>query len=219
MGWFLAVVMIILTITLIMILRVTVTVQYTYQGGRHELKVNTSILFGLINIEIPVPDLMVKTNPPTVSVKGKNDEEIIPPEEWLDKIKNLKDLKDKIIQTHEIFRGFLKGVTIRKFEWRTAAGTGDAAMTGMITGTIWALKGSMMKLIAEHIKLKGEPIIDVAPYFQFRIAATSLTCMFSFRAGKAIAAGIRLYKYLKLEDRQQGSNGMPALSSEEGQSY
>lgn len=218
MGWLLALLATGLIIILLLFLKVTLTVQYIYQGSRHELTIRIACLFGLIDMEIPVPVFM---NQPSDSPKGEPSrlrEGALRTEDWPEKLHNLKDAAELFIRTQGIVNKFLHSATVKRFEWRTAAGTGDAAMTGMIAGSIWGIKAAIIKLLASHTKFKAEPLIEVIPYFQFRVAATSLTCMITFRAGKAIAAGISFYKYVKIDNRHVSHN-LPALQGEEGRSY
>jgi len=221
MGWLLALLLIGLIIVFLLFIKVTLTLQYTYQGSRHEMKIHISYLFGLIEMEIPVPEFISNANQSSGPMKGKQTtlwEEAMRTEDWPEKLINIKNAARIFLRTQGILNKFFLSTTVRRFEWRTAAGTGDAAMTGMIAGSIWGIKAGIIKLLAEHTKFKAQPIIEVIPYFQFRVAATSLTCMITFRAGKAIAAGIRFYRNVKT-DKRQVSYKLPALQGEEGRSY
>ncbi|CEG28210.1 DUF2953 domain-containing protein [Bacillus sp. B-jedd] len=222
MGWLLVALLLIgLFIVLLLFIKVTLTVQYTYQGSRHELNIRIAFLFGLIDMEIPVPEFINKANNPSDPTEGKPSplwKEAIRTEDWPEKLNNLKEAADIFLRTQGVLNKFLLSTTIKRFEWRTAAGTGDAAMTGMVAGSIWGIKAGIIKLLEEHTKFKAHPIVEVIPYFQFRVAATSLRCMITFRAGKAIAAGIRFYRNVKI-DRRHGTHNLPALQGEEGRSY
>ena len=86
---------------------------------------------------------------------------------------------------------------MKRFEWHTIIGLGDAAHTGMITGAIWAIKGGIIGLISHYIKLKEMPKITVTPHFQAAVIQTEFTCIFQFRIGYAILAGLKLIKFWK----------------------
>ena len=97
-----------------------------------------------------------------------------------------------------LLRNFLKKVRVTKLEWYTAVGTGDAALTGMLTGAIWTVKGSIIGLISHYfLHSKSVPVMSVQPYFQMKVAQTTFKCMLQFRIGHAIVAGIKIIKFWK----------------------
>ena len=76
-------------------------------------------------------------------------------------------------------------------------GAGDAAVTGSFTGILWALKGNVIGLVSNYFKLKQQPQIIVEPKFDQLMLNTSFSCIFSFRIGHAILAGIRFVRHFK----------------------
>ena len=55
---------------------------------------------------------------------------------------------------HVIVRKFFKKVSVKRFEWHSMIGVGDAAHTGMATGALWAIKGSIVGLIKSLFKIE-----------------------------------------------------------------
>ena len=47
----------------------------------------------------------------------------------------------------EFFAHFLKKVNVTELEWHSTMGVGDAALTGMLTGALWTIKGSIIGMI------------------------------------------------------------------------
>jgi hypothetical protein len=88
-------------------------------------------------------------------------------------------------------------VYIEEFEWYTTIGTGDAGSTGIFSGLLWTIKGSLVGLVGQLMNLNQPPKIEVHPSFQMPIVRTNLQCMFSFRMGKAMLAAYQIVKNWK----------------------
>ncbi|OCA91388.1 hypothetical protein A8F94_05900 [Bacillus sp. FJAT-27225] len=213
---------IVLLIALIWVTRITVHTEYKNYSGNNELQIQFRAWFGLIRYAITIPVLNVESNPPGLEAegsKGINGEEDtggrLSAEELVSMLEEIKEILDRIIGVQPIIKDFLAHVTVRKFEWKTAFGTGDAAITGVLAGAIWAIKGSVAGLASEYMKLKVKPDFMVTPYFQFKTAGTMLTCMFTFRAGKAISAGIKLFAHWKGKKTELLSKSLNVVPNEE----
>ncbi len=98
---------------------------------------------------------------------------------------------------HGIVKTFLKKISVKQFEWHTLIGIGDAAHTGVISGAIWAIKGSIIGMLSHYLNFKEMPHIMVTPHFQAVVSQTKIKCIFQFRIGHAILAGLKLIKFWK----------------------
>ena len=78
------------------------------------------------------------------------------PEDLLNGFKDMEKLLKHVVSFHRIVRHFLKKVNVTQVEWHTIIGTGDAALTGMLTGAVWAVKGSIIGMISHYFKLQSE---------------------------------------------------------------
>ncbi|MFL6557812.1 MAG: DUF2953 domain-containing protein, partial [Bacillus sp. (in: firmicutes)] len=112
-------------------------------------------------------------------------------------LSNGKKILHHVIGLHLIVKSFFRKVSIKKLDWDTLIGAGDAAHTGMITGAIWALKGSIIGIISHYLRLREVPKVTVTPHFQAAVIQTRLTCIIQFRIGHAILAGLKLIKFWK----------------------
>jgi hypothetical protein len=112
-------------------------------------------------------------------------------------LKNTKEFIQRVFQLNIIVRKFFEKVSVKQFEWHTMIGVGDAAQTGIIAGAIWTLKGSIVGLLSHYLKLKQIPNLSVTPQFQLALIQTRLSCIFQFRIGHAILAGLKLIKFWK----------------------
>jgi hypothetical protein len=119
----------------------------------------------------------------------------ITPELILEDLRWLRDFLNHVVGLHKIVRSFLKKVRVNRITWHSDIGVGDAAYTAQLVGAIWALKGSIIGLIANSMRMKFMPKLSIDPHFQTVVSHTYLSCMFSFRIGQAIVAGLMLLKH------------------------
>ncbi len=98
---------------------------------------------------------------------------------------------------HPILRALLRKMRCDRFEWDTAFGVGDAAVTGTLTGLAYSLKSYVISFFSAYIPLEESPRISVEPLWNDTSIRTHLTCIVHFRVGHAIVAGVRILKKLR----------------------
>jgi Protein of unknown function (DUF2953) len=194
---------------LIIFTKLTILVNYYHHNDNDDLKVEFKVWFGIIKYKLNVPLIKIDDNSPSVVVKSHSHMGEAAPEnpdhtvnqitrnDVTSSFQKTKDLLERVIHLHVIVRKFFKRITIKNFEWQTLMGVGDAAHTGMMTGAIWAIKGSIVSILSHYFRLKEMPHLSVTPHFQAAVIQTRLTCMFQFRIGYAILAGLKLIKFWK----------------------
>jgi hypothetical protein len=201
---------------LIIFSKLTILVKYYHFNDNDEMKVEFKLWFGLIKYKIDVPLIKVDDDSPTIVVKSSRKMKNSEPKSSVDQIdkddvatnlSNSKDLVKNVFGMRIIVFKFLKKVTIKKFEWHTLVGLGDAAHTGVITGGLWAVKGSIIGLLSHYLRMKDMPELSITPHFQAAVIQTQFTGIFQFRIGHAILAGLKLIKFWK--------GGKPHLKSKE----
>lgn len=199
----LIVVLIIITFLCILIIfsKLTIYLNYYHHKDNDNLKIEFRLWFGLIRYHKNIPLIKVDNDSPSIVVKGEgeseNDENVsrITPQKVINRIKNIHKIIDHVFQLNIIVKKFLKRISIKKFEWNSVIGVGDAVHTGMATGAIWTIKGSVVSLLSHYLRMKVMPNLMVQPNFQQMITSTELSCMFQFRIGYAILAGLKLVKW------------------------
>jgi len=212
MIWLLIVLFVFLFLFILIIFtKLTILLNYFHHNDNDDLKIELRIWFGLIKYKINVPLIKIDDNSPSVVVKSNSQmgnstakkkeseqkETQIGQDEVLTSWKNTRELLYRVINLHVIVRKFLKKVTLKEVQWHSMIGVGDAAHTGTITGALWAIKGGIIGMISHYLKLKEMPNLTVTPHFQLAIIQTRLSCIFQFRIGYAILAGLKLIKFWK----------------------
>ncbi|MFB1050830.1 DUF2953 domain-containing protein [Paraliobacillus sp. JSM ZJ581] len=81
---------------------------------------------------------------------------------------------------------YFKKISIEIEEWETTIGMKGAATTGMLTGILWTIKGSVLGLLDHLFYLKNAPIVHVYSDFEEPVFQSTCSCIFSLRLGQAI---------------------------------
>ncbi|MDQ0975541.1 hypothetical protein QFZ31_005419 [Neobacillus niacini] len=210
MNWLVIVlILILLFILLIIFSKLTIRLNYFHHNDNDELKIQFRIWFGLIRYTINVPFVKIDENSPSIVMKGNtkmgdSSEKQSPTKEAqitkdgiISKFTNAKEIFQHVVNVNIIVKKFMKKIVIKHFEWHSLVGVGDAAHTAIITGALWTLKGSIMGMLSHFLRLKEMPVLSITPHFQLAIIQTHITCIFQFRIGYAILAGLKLIKFWK----------------------
>ncbi|WP_273122824.1 DUF2953 domain-containing protein [Bacillus weihaiensis] len=192
-----------------MITKVTITLDLYHVDDQDHINIHLRAWNGLIKYTITLPFLKVDDEANIIvkqehqigeensKNKVKDKKNKITPEEEVKALKDMNELLEHVVGLHKIVRRFLKKIKIKKFEWHSQIGIGDAAHTGLITGVAWTIKGATLGLVSDYMKLQTTPTITITPEFNQICSRTKLQCIFQFRIGQAILAGIQFIKYWK----------------------
>jgi hypothetical protein len=205
---------------LIIFTKLTIFVNYFHHNDNDNLTIEFRIWFGLIKYKKNLPLIKIDDNSPSLVAKSnsqtgnssneekKSEHNVhqIGKDDLMKTLKNTKEFIQRVFQLNIIVRKFFEKVSVKQFEWHTMIGVGDAAQTGIIAGAIWTLKGSIVGLLSHYLKLKQMPNLSVTPQFQLALIQTRLSCIFQFRIGHAILAGLKLIKFWKGERQHIKTN-------------
>lgn len=209
MKWLFLILLVgLLLLLVILFTKLTIIVKYFHHHDDDDLKIELRAWFGLIKYKVNIPLIKVDDDSPSIVFKGKTEmgsqksessQKVgkVTPQKLLTSIKNFKEILEHVIQFHTVVRKFFRKISIKQFHWSSSIGLGDAALTGVFTGAFWSIKGSMIGLLSHYFRLKTPPELAVIPYFQQMILHTEITCIFQFRIGYAIGAGMKLVKFWK----------------------
>ncbi|WP_227936591.1 DUF2953 domain-containing protein [Alkalihalobacillus deserti] len=204
MVWTIVIVGLILLFIVIAITKVKINCQYRHNQDDDLLEVIVTIwkikvyTFSapIIKIDSDSATILVEEEQEIAGVQSKKKLPITP-ELILGKLRWLRDFIDHVIGLHKIVRRFLKKVSVNKFTWHTDIGVGDAAYTAQLAGAVWTLKGSIIGMIGNTMRIKLMPKLSITPQFQAVVSHTYFSCIFSFRIGHAIVAGLMLLRHWK----------------------
>jgi hypothetical protein len=195
---------------LIIFTKLTVTLDLNHIGDNDQFNIKFRAWFGLLRYTINIPLVKIDKDEPKLIVKQeqkmgsekednkvKETEDKVTPEDALNGLSDIKEIAQHIVGLHTIIRKFLRKIRIKKLEWHSQFGIGDAAHTGLLTGAAWTIKGGVIGLLSRYMKLQTTPVVTITPEFNQFCSRTKLQCIFQFRIGQAILAGIQFIKYWK----------------------
>jgi hypothetical protein len=197
----------ILLIFIILVSKIKVFLHLLHTGDDDYIKIEFR-LWGVIRYKIEIPFLKLDEESPSLVTKTKvktgkeektkkEDKTKVSSKDMLNTFEDTEKILRHVVSLHHLIRNFLKRVVVKKFEWHSIIGLGDAAATGMISGAVWAVKGSILAIISHYFKLVVIPQMTIQPHFQAFVSHTSFKCIFQFRIGHAMLAGIKLVKFWK----------------------
>lgn len=221
-----AIISFIFLLVIILITRLTIIFDLYHGNDNDHIKLEFRIWFGIIKYKKEIPLIKVDDNSPTLVYKektktGKNENTTqddvyqFTSSELQNSMYDTEKILKHVVKLHRIVRNFLRKVSVKQLEWQTAIGVGDAAFTGMATGGIWAIKGSIIGIISHYMKLKEGPKVNVVPFFKHTISQTRFKCIFQFRIGQAMLAGVKMIKYWKGGRPQFKSKRLSSLSRQQ----
>ncbi|TCP32056.1 DUF2953 family protein [Scopulibacillus darangshiensis] len=177
-----------------------------FSVNNSELEIKVKLWF-ITLLKLRVPEMDFNMIPFKASMEAElpiSDEEIKIEQndfgKWFHQLEDSFNLIRNFLKEKE---SFLKVFKLKRLSWVTTVGGGEAHITAVLSGMIWAVKSNILRMISQWFVLKEQPKLHVNPLFQASYAETRVSCMISFRMGQAIIAGYRFAKYWKR--RQQTS--------------
>ncbi|MFD1739330.1 DUF2953 domain-containing protein [Bacillus salitolerans] len=192
--------------TLLFLSKLHIKIDYFHTQDNDNMSIMVRLWFIRYTFNIPLVKIDKESNSlvlkrdsyaGTVKEKKQETEQKVTPTEFINLMKNTQELLQHVVEFHSIVKKFLNKITIQKLEWHSNIGAGDAALTGTLVGAGWSIKGCIIGILSQYMKLKAVPNITITPFFQQMFSHTKLTCIFSFRIGNAILAGLRVVKFWK----------------------
>lgn len=180
--------------------KLTVSIRYGRVGENDLLVVEVSAWFGLIRLryEIPVIKWTTSGGQPAVvaEVKGRRKqsakEKRIDLQQIKTSLKRYRSYLHRFVDVRPVMNQMLRHVRCTALEWHTVLGTGDAAGTGALAGAAWGVKSVVVGTISRHVTLHAVPRFSVQPVWNEARLGTQFRCVFHFRIGHLMIAGMRL---------------------------
>lgn len=174
-----------------------------------QISIQVKALFGWIKYRYDIPLVQFVSMSEGVQVKVGEENKHMP---MTDQDKETNITWDKIARSYDQFMRFLtkvngyikwlkqalKKVHVTEFNWYTRIGIGEAPETAMLSGTIWAIKGTVSGWMLQHVTLEKTPQLSVVPMYNRTLFSTELACITKIRTGNAIIAGLKLLARMRL---------------------
>ncbi|MDT3700421.1 MAG: DUF2953 domain-containing protein [Thermincola sp.] len=190
--------------------RVRFEVAYQRRGENDHLKVEMTALWGLIRYktEVPIIDLDQYFLKPFLKFEADIETIVSHPIDeagMIVKVPVLLILRKLPIyiknginyfnRYQTALRRFCKAIRCHRLTWTTMIGLGDPAYTGMVSGTVWTLKGYVYRAFRNNIgDMLKQPEFSVIPCFNDTCLKLDFNCIFDMRIGHIILAGLQIIK-------------------------
>ncbi|MGM0903366.1 MAG: DUF2953 domain-containing protein [Bacillota bacterium] len=209
MKWLVLLLLVVIALLIIVILtNVKIHIDYYHGKDNDHLTFMMKAWGGMIKYKKEIPVIKIDDDSPEVVLKEKTkmgpkeettnaEENSFDKQDLVNSLNDTKALLEHVFGMHILIRKLLSKVKIKKFEWHTGVGIGDAASTAILCGAIWSVKGAILGLISNYMRLTVRPVLTVTPNFQQFASQIKLKCIFQIRVGHAIWTGMKLVKYWK----------------------
>lgn len=193
-----------------MFLRVRFDVAYLRKDKDDHLKVEMTVLWGLVRYktEVPVIDLDQYFLKPFLKFEADVEGVVSHPVDEAGMIVKvpialilrklpayIKNGISYFNHYHTALRRFCRSIRCHRLSWKTMIGLGDPAYTGIVTGTIWGLKGCAYRVFRSNIgAMLKPPEFSVVPCFNDTCLKLDFNCIFDMRIGHIIIAGLQIIK-------------------------
>lgn len=105
-----------------------------------------------------------------------------------------------------INRRLKKGYQSGNFEFSTSIGTGDAALTGLLCGIVWAILGNL-RMQRDYYRVLKDVHFNVFPDFKKKIFSVNIDCIITVKTVYIIYVLKTIERIFKLEkERIESSN-------------
>ncbi|MBP1915377.1 hypothetical protein J2Z23_002335 [Lederbergia galactosidilyticus] len=205
MQWFYISVLCLVIFTIIMapLLTVQLSLSAILSSATIEIKIKGKSLFGLLRFqkEWNIADILEFEK----SIEKDETEQEIPLQfsSLWDEVKNIPR---NIRPFRRIINQFLMKIKINQFEWKTTIGLGDAADTGVATGVIWSLKGTLISWLRNYLSFLKNPVLIVQPNYQQTAFESNFQCMMKIKVGNAMVTAYKLAKEWKKHKKRSFSH-------------
>lgn len=196
MVWLVICLFVLFVFILSLFTKIYTTIHYIHQANEDLLKLKIRLLgFIVIRRELPLTteDMADQSNKTKDSVDTSDIEE----NSLIKTYKKYKELIKKIINSKPLILKFLSKVSVHHLSWKTNIGTGDASLTGILSGGLWSVKGAVIGMAMSHMKVKEQPDIEIVPLFQHKFVYSEFKCMTSVRLGQTIYAIFQLARHFQ----------------------
>ncbi|AUJ25983.1 hypothetical protein A21D_02941 [Virgibacillus dokdonensis] len=105
-------------------------------------------------------------------------------------------------EINAIAKATLQHIVIQQWQWYTKGGTGDAAVTGTLSGFVWGIKGVITSWIMGKSKQSCKSDLQVQPLFQQRYLEVYFSCMVSIKITQAITSFIQVLRIVDMQTKQ-----------------
>ena len=190
-----------------------ISIYFVHRNDNSNIQVNFK-MYRFLKYKLNVPLIMVDAQDHSVKIREekqstlgkKKEKKKISFSQIKKQIHSFKQMLKHINHFYQIVAAFLKKMRVKKVEWHSAIGLGEASSSAIAAGTVWGFKGIAIQVLNAFFKLEESPNISVVPVFQGMHSETRFSCMISFKIGHAIVVMLKILKSWRIVSRSTKVN-------------
>ncbi len=187
-----------LLIFLVTILKIQINVDYAKEDHTNHLDIRFSILFGLIHYKKSL-ELKAKLEEGAIGIKeksgttdgNKTEKKKLTIATLMEKLDDVRRMIALTVSLKVIVFKFLERVHIKDLQFASVIGDEDAVKTAIYVGGYWSVLGTVVPMVENIFSLDCAPRISVDPIFYKKTHLIHAKCIFDFRIGHLMWAGIK----------------------------
>lgn len=126
----------------------------------------------------------------------------------------IRSLDDIVAVSHRYqkllryIREFIERSICRSFTWKTELGFADYALTGIVTGLLWAGKGTILGYLSRLFRMDSRDMqVSIDPFFGGRRWESSINCILTTHLGHIIIVFSRFLLWFINDERKKKKRG------------
>lgn len=194
MIWISILLLITVLITWLCFLKINVSLNYSFIDQKQTLQCTFTVLtLRIYTYELPDTKKtasVVKPEPEQSDSQETTKKKTLSLVNLFMVFQKVKEWEGYLLSFHSLIRTRFKHIYIHKLKWQTECGVGDAMVTAQTVGYLWTIKSMLVGLLNLYVTFPRLPELQIAPLYKTPGTHTQVQCMFSFRIGHAIRAGL-----------------------------
>ncbi|MFC0235521.1 DUF2953 domain-containing protein [Fictibacillus phosphorivorans] len=214
MVWFTIIIGILLFLLIVISLStIHISIYFVHRNDNSNIQVNFK-MYHFLKYKLNVPLIMVDAQDHSVKIREEKDTTLGQKKEkkkitflqLKNQYQSFKKMLKHINHFYQILAAFLKKMKMKKVEWHSAIGLGEASSSAIAAGAVWGFKGIAIQVLNTFFKLEESPNVSVVPVFQGMHSETRFSCMISFKIGHAIVVMLKILKSWRIVSRSAKVN-------------
>ncbi|MBH0159764.1 DUF2953 domain-containing protein [Fictibacillus sp. 26RED30] len=214
MVWFTIIIGILLFLLIVISLStIHISIYFVHRNDNSNIQVNFK-MYHFLKYKLNVPLIMVDAQDHSVKIREekettlgqKKEKKKITFLQLKNQYQSFKKMLKHINHFYQILAAFLKKMKMKKVEWHSAIGLGEASSSAIAAGAVWGFKGIAIQVLNTFFKLEESPNVSVVPVFQGMHSETRFSCMISFKIGHAIVVMLKILKSWRIVSRSAKVN-------------
>ncbi|MBH0157842.1 DUF2953 domain-containing protein [Fictibacillus sp. 5RED26] len=214
MVWFTIIIGILLFLLIVISLStIHISIYFVHRNDNSNIQINFK-MYHFLKYKLNVPLIMVDAQDHSVKIREekettlgqKKEKKKITFLQLKNQYQSFKKMLKHINHFYQILAAFLKKMRMKKVEWHSAIGLGEASSSAIAAGAVWGFKGIAIQVLNTFFKLEESPNVSVVPVFQGMHSETRFSCMISFKIGHAIVVMLKILKSWRIVSRSAKVN-------------